>query len=256
MAVVERTPAGVRVTVRGFVRFARAAGFFLLAVFFSLVLGRLLWTGWSYLTMASSWVRIVLWLFAFVLTLLACGFWYRRLWQGQPLSGTGWFAGPELAPTADIAVTTLAVWFLLTGPFAFGTYLADRDRLLAALEPSGNTRDAYDKATEEYAWQAADVVPFIKATDTLNWTEPSRQWKQPAHTRATRPRADDAGQATAGGYSDTTGVLLVIYKILVLAPVLAAAGLAWRTRHESADDVAAGLLTHDHSGGNIRGERA
>ena len=202
-------------------RYVVAAGFFLLAVFFALVIGRLLWIAWSYLTMPPSWVRIVVWLLAFALTLLACGFWYRRLWHGQPLSGTGWFAGPALAPAADIAVTTLAVWFLLTGPFAFGTYIADRERLLATLEPNENTRHAYDRATEEYAWQAADVVPFIKATATLNWTEPSRHWKQPAD------------QAAKGGYSDTTGALLVIYKILVLAPALAAAGLAWRARRES-----------------------
>jgi integrase len=60
----------------------------------------------------------------------------------------------------DIAVTTVAVWFLLTGPFTFGTYLSDRDRLLAQLEPKDQTRDASYKATDQYGWHAADVLPL------------------------------------------------------------------------------------------------
>jgi hypothetical protein len=86
------------------------------------------WFAWSWLALLPGWARIVVWLPAFGLTLWACAFWYRRLWRGELLSGTGWFAGPAVTPAVDIAVTTLAVWFLLTGPFAFGTYLSDRDR--------------------------------------------------------------------------------------------------------------------------------
>ena len=102
--------------------------------------------------------------------------------------------------------------------------------------------EAFYKASDEYAWQAADVMPFINATDTLNWTEPSDRWKQPKDARAaqadgrdTRSRDAGAAQTSSGGYSDATGGLLLIYKLLVLAPVLAAARLAWnaaRARRE------------------------
>jgi hypothetical protein len=222
-------------------RYLGRGGLVLGAVFFNLVLGALIWGGWSYLTVLPGWARIALWLPAFALTLWFCSFWYLRLWHGQSLSGTGWFAGPALSPAVDIAGTTLAVWFLLTGPFAFGTYLADRDRLQAALRPEESTRDAFYKATDEYAWQAADVMPFINATDTLNWTEPSDHWKRKdaraaqADGREHSLTGAGVAQSSSGGYSDATGGLLVIYKILVLAPVLAAARLAWnaaRARRE------------------------
>jgi hypothetical protein len=199
-------------------RYLGRGGLVLGAVFINLVLGALIWGGWSYLTVLPSWARIALWLPAFALTLWFCSFWYLRLWNGQSLAGTGWFAGPALSPAVDIAVTTLAVWFLLTGPFAFGTYLADRDRLQAALRPQESAREAFYKATDEYAWQAADVMPFINATDTLNWTEPSDHWKQSKDARAAqadgrdlRSRGAGVAQTSSGGYSDATGGLLLIY---------------------------------------------
>ena len=64
------------------------------------------------------------------------------------------------------------------------------------------------------------MVPFVNATETLNWTEPARGWTEPGE-------GDSAPRAASAGYSTATGVLLVIYKILVLAPLLAAARLAW-----------------------------
>ena len=203
-----------------FLRYLGRVGISLVALFFSLLFGAVVWFAWSWLAVLPGWARIVVWLPAFGLTLWACAFWYRRLWRGEPLSGTGWFAGPAVTPAVDIAVTTVAVWFLLTGPFTFGTYLSDRDRLLAQLEPKDQTRDASYKATDQYGWHAADVLPFIKATETLNWTEPSRHWKEPTDTRS---RRDAVRQDSSTGYSGATGVLLVIYKILVLAPMLAAA---------------------------------
>jgi hypothetical protein len=68
--------------------------------------------------------------------------------------GDRMFAGPAVTPAVEIAVTTLAVWFLLTGPLAFGTYRSDRDRLLAQLEPKEQTPDAFYKATDQYGWQS------------------------------------------------------------------------------------------------------
>jgi hypothetical protein len=58
-------------------------------------------------------------------------------------------------------------------------------------------------------WNAFDVVPFVNATDTLKWKEP------------------------LANYGTTTGVLLLLYKGLVLAPVVAAARAAWRGRQAS-----------------------
>jgi hypothetical protein len=166
---------------------------------------------WSSLTTLPSWARIAVWLPGFGLTLLACGWFYRRLWRGERLSGTGMFAPPDLGAATDIALSTVVVWFLLTAPFAFGTYLSDRDRLLAQLEPKEQTRDAFYKATDQYAWHAVDVVPFINATETLNWTEPARHWKE-------RRRGEATPQTSSAGYSTATGVLLVIYKISCSRP--------------------------------------
>jgi hypothetical protein len=135
-----------------------------------------------------------------------------------------------------------------TAPFAFGTYLFDRDRLLAQLEPTEPARNAFYKAADQYAWHAVDVLPFIKATETLNWTEPSRHWTEPtdagagADGRGARSQGGAVRQTSSVGYSETTGVLLVIYKILVLAPLLAAGRLAWvaaRARRDGTDTIAA-----------------
>jgi hypothetical protein len=143
--------------------------------------GRLLAT--SFLTALSSPLRIVAWFAASFLTFgLVARWFYERLWRKEPFSGTG--------------------------------MVTPRDRLEAQLEPNEVKRHAYYEATNQYAWHAADVIPFVNATKTLNWTEPSTHWK--------------AGGDASAGYSHGTGILLVIYKLLVLAPVLAAARVAWQ----------------------------
>jgi hypothetical protein len=83
------------------------------------------------------------------------------------------------------------------------------------------------------------LVSVRRVTDTLNWTEPSSHWKQPKDSRAAQANGRDARspgagevQTSSGGYSEETGELLVIYKILVLAPVLVAVRLAWQARRE------------------------
>jgi hypothetical protein len=192
------------------------AGRRVLATVMVVVAGRLLWYVWSSVTTWPSGARIAVWAVGFGVTLLGTGLlFYRRLWRGDPLAGTGVFAPRGIGVATETALATLGIWFFLTAPFAFGTYLSERERLLAQLAPGEQTADAFDKAASEYAWQAVDVLPFIKATETLNWTEPARHWR-------------DATDADAGaGYSTQTGVLLVLYKILVLAPVLAAGRIAW-----------------------------
>ena len=213
----------------------RQAAKILVAALVVLLAGGLVWYLWSLLTTSPGWVRITVWLPASGVTALAMGWFYGRLWRADPLDGTG-LVPADIGAAADIALVTLFAWFLLTAPFAFGTYLFDRERLLAQLKPNEWTGHAFSEATEQYAWHAADVVPFIKAPETLNWTEPSRSWKEP-----TDSRAPSGADATDPGYSTATGALLVLYKILVLAPVLAATRLAWvaaRARRKARDDVA------------------
>jgi hypothetical protein len=217
--------------LRSLARAGRRVG----ATLIVLIAGGFVWYAWSYLTTLPSWAGIAAWLPALGVTLLLSAWFYRRLWRGERLSGTGMFAPPDLGAATETALSTLAVWFLLTAPFAFGTYLSDRDRLLAQLAPKEQTRDAFYKAADQYTWHAVDVLPFIKATETLNWTEPSRRWREPTDA------GDAVRQTSSAGYSTATGVLLVIYKILVLAPLLAAARLAWvaaRTPRDGADNIA------------------
>jgi hypothetical protein len=190
---------------------ARKVGRVLLATIFVVGVGRLDWAVWAQIATLSGFDRAVAATAAAVVTAGLVGFFYVRLWREEPLFGSGMFASPDLGPAADAAVTTIFVWFLLTGAFAFATYLADRDALTQPREPA---QHAYDQATEQYAWHAADVIPFVKATQTLNWTQPSDHWKDPGDS--------------SGGYSTGTGILLVIYKAVVLAPVLAAAAITWR----------------------------
>jgi hypothetical protein len=181
----------------------------------AVVIGGLVWNGWSRLATVSGWARFAIWPVAALATFAGLLWFYRGLWRGDPLYDRGLFAPRGvLPPFADTAATTIAVWFLLTAPFAFGTYLFERDALMAKLKPDETARDAYYEATTQYEWHTADVIPFIKATDTLNWTEPSTHWKDP--------------KGSSAGYSTGTGVLLVFYKLLVLLPVLAAGRAAWQ----------------------------
>ena len=135
------------------------------------------------------------------------------------MRGIGLAIGPgrRVRPLTEVLLTSVAVWFVLTAPFAFGTYLIDG-------EPSGadGTRmDHYFEAIGLYAWHAADVLPFVKATDTLQWDEPLRD------------------------YSHATGALLLLYKLLVLAPVVAAAqAVGLRTANEPPENAVPEATLH------------
>jgi len=61
-----------------------------------------------------------------------------------------------------------------------------------------------DRASALYLWHLFDALPFVKATDTLNWKEPVAR------------------------YSGVTGTLLLLYKTLVLLPGVLAARHAWQ----------------------------
>lgn len=169
-----------------------------------LVIGAFWWAifPWRLLVEAPGWLQVPGWAVCAALTASLCSMFYARLWRGEPLWGTGLAVGSaaRVRPFTDVVLTTLAVWFMLTATLAFATFMVDADHL------GIDGADQYAKALSLYAWNAADVLPFVNATATLHWTEPVKD------------------------YSTATGVLLVLYKGLVLAPVVAAARAAWRSR--------------------------
>ena len=78
-------------------------------------------------------------------------------------------------------------------------------------EPTEQARDAYYRATERYAWHAADVVPFVERDRGPELDAPARGWTEPGDGDS-----DCSGSSTATRAA--TGVRLVIDQILVLAP--------------------------------------
>ena len=155
-------------------------------------------------------VRSILWPLDALLAAFVCSQFYVRLWRGEPTWGTGLSVSLQrrVRPLTDVLLTSVVVWVILTAPFAFATYIIDGQHFGVGGVGSAFTgeRERYFEAVGLYAWHAVDVLPFVQATATLHWTEPVRD------------------------YGRATGALLVLYKALVLAPVVAAAVAAWRGR--------------------------
>ena len=162
--------------------------------------------------------QVVAWALLATACAATCSVFYVALWRGDAMQGIGLAIGRgrRVRPLTEVLLTSVAVWFVLTAPFAFGTYLIDGE--LA----DGTRMDRYFEAISLYAWHAADVLPFVKATDTLKWDEPLRD------------------------YSHATGALLLLYKLLVLAPVVAAGQAAWRLRtpHEPPENAVPEATSH------------
>ena len=164
--------------------------------------GTIWWLMWRTLVEAPGWLQLVLGAVGAVVMSWLCWDFYAALWRGEPAWGTGLAIGPtrRVRPFTDVVLSSVGVWFLLTPPFAFATFMIDGDQLGA------DAASQFANALELYVWNAVNVLPFVDATDTLNWTEPVQD------------------------YSTATGVLLLLYKGLVLAPLIAAARAAWRAR--------------------------
>jgi hypothetical protein len=164
----------------------------------ALLLGVVWWFfPWWLLIDAPAVVQLAAWAVCAAGTAYTCLEFYVLLWRGQPAWGTGLAIGRtrRIRPFTDVVLTSVAVCFVLTAPFAFATFMLDAEG-----------REGYLDALSLYAWHAFDVLPFVNATDTLNWAEPLED------------------------HSTTTGILLLLYKGLVLAPVVAAARAAWQAR--------------------------
>lgn len=155
-------------------------------------------------------LQIIVLVFGAALAVSLCSVFYLRLWRGEETSGTGLSVSLQrrVRPLTDVVLTAVGVWVILTAPFAFATFLIDGQHL--GVGGAGtlftHEHERYAEAIGLYVWHAIDVLPFIQATTTLHWTEPVRD------------------------YSHATGALLLLYKALVLAPVVAAAVAAWRGR--------------------------
>ena len=177
-----------------------------------LLIGIAWWfAGWGLLRQLPRVLQIVGAVFFAALTAFLCSSYYVRLWRGEAVSGTGlaiWSRRRGVRPLTDVLLTSVAVWVLLTAPFAFATYLIEGQQLSVGGAGAAFTGEnhRYFEAIGLYAWHAVDVLPFVEATKTLNWTEPVQD------------------------YSGATGALLLLYKGLVLAPVVAAARAAWQLR--------------------------
>jgi hypothetical protein len=174
-----------------------------------LVLGILWWfMPWGLLLNLPRAPQIIAWALFTASAGWLCSVFYALLWRGESMWGTGLAIGPQrrVRPLTDVLLTSVAVWFVLTAPFAFATYLIDGQQLGVDGTAFTGANHRYFEAIGLYAWHAVDVLPFVEATKTLNWTEPVQD------------------------YSRATGALLLLYKGLVLAPVVAAARAAWRAR--------------------------
>ena len=125
----------------------------------------------------------------------------RRIWKSLSRVGP---AAPfvytlVVAQIAIILFATLAFVLAEREAIEFGT----RDAVVHIAEPV----DALDF----FAWHALDSIPALEITGTLRWDEP-------------------LGYDNAG-----VGLLLLVFKVAVIAPIVAAFVSFWRYRHESDD---------------------
>lgn len=175
-----------------------------------LVVAPLWFVFWEWLTHRPRALQIIGWPIGAAAAGALCWQYYARLWRGELTWGTGLTVGvgKRVRPLTDVLLTSVIVWVTLTAPLAFATYLVEGRHLSAGGAGALLTghHDRYSQAVGLYAWGAVDVLPFVQATHTLHWADPVQN------------------------YSRATGALLVLYKALVLAPLIAAAVAAWRSR--------------------------
>ncbi|MGH2949378.1 MAG: hypothetical protein ACRDPC_24510 [Solirubrobacteraceae bacterium] len=146
---------------------------------------------------------------ATALFLLMLGPLLEALWQNRP------FAAPlilaprpgsvRVRPFVRVVAYTVVLWGLAVTLFALAAHVVDRDRLTDLARP-GDEFDGYTVARNLFIWHLLDAIPAVGATDALRWSEP----------------VDDRSVAT--------GLLIVLYKLLVLVPVVAAVGGIIRAR--------------------------
>jgi hypothetical protein len=146
-----------------------------------------------------------------VLVGILCQRFYVNAWKGRTLTRTGIVlpTNTRVHPFVDALLTVLLVWLVASTAFVLLTSLTDEGSLAASAPEMSEPGRLY-QAGELYLWHLVNALPIIEATDTLNWEEPVAR------------------------YSGVTGALLLLYKALVLAPGVFAAGHAWKNRNAAA----------------------
>jgi hypothetical protein len=153
---------------------------------------------------------------------LYVGLWTTDRWRNDPsVCPSVWQTGlvfpphTRVHPVVDGLFTVLLVWLLATTVFGLATTFLDN----ASLAGSGrelSEQGRFYLAGELYLWHLLDMtLPFIGATDTLNWKEPVAR------------------------YSGATGALLVVFKLLVVAPGGVFARRKWKARATAEDESSA-----------------
>jgi len=121
---------------------------------------------WGLLRRLPSVPQVVGLVFFAALTAFLCSGYYVRLWRGEAAWGTGLaiWSQRRVRPLTDVLLTSVAVWVLLTPPFALATYLIDGQQLGVDGAAFTGANHRYFDAISLYAWHAVDVLPFVEAT--------------------------------------------------------------------------------------------
>jgi hypothetical protein len=128
---------------------------------------------------------------------------YRSLWAGEPPA----YATTTRAALRVAVLWTAALWVLAVSVFASASFVAWRAHAFeVSPAPSTDVVKGSAKFVLLYVWELLDTLPGIDATDTLAWNPPLKY----------------EGEAL--------GIPVLIYKLSVLLPLIAAFRGVWATR--------------------------
>jgi hypothetical protein len=191
-------------------------------LFVALIAWSILWRGLSLVPSAEPALAVPGTAFAVVIVGGVCGHFYVSILRGPipKRMGIVFPTNTKVHPFVDACFTVLFVWLALSTFFALATTLLDNGSL-AASGRELSEQERFYQAGDLYLWHLVDAtLQFIGATDALNWKEPVAR------------------------YSSVTGVLLALFKALVLAPGLVVARRAWtnyKRAAEAKDRIEGGL---------------
>jgi hypothetical protein len=174
----------------------------------------ILWRGLSLVPSAEPALAVAGTAFAVVVVGGVCVPFYVSVWTDGRIPkrvGILFPTSTKVRPFVDASLTVLLVWLALSTFFSLATTHLD-DGSLAASGRELSEQERFYQAGDLYLWHIVDAtLQFIGATDALNWKEP------------------------VGRYSTVTGVLLALFKALVIAPGLVVAHRAWTNRDQAAE---------------------
>jgi hypothetical protein len=173
-----------------------------------ILLGVLWGVGWSLAALAGA-GDVVLLIFALLMWAAAVYVFVeglsavvRHLWSGQPLSGQGEDLSGAVEESGTERVVGEVAWLCLM--WAYGLVVFSLAAFLleeigaARFGPPASGSVGYVALSEIFLWHALDLVPLAGVPDTMKWAEP------------------------APGRNVVAGLLIVGYKLVVIAPLVAA----------------------------------